>query len=398
MATKPTTSDVFNLIRPLLCAVTSPLGESSGFLLTKNGTMVTVAHNVPLNDPVVQLDLAGAINPLFPEPIKSINPKNAIALDLYAFETGIEVGSALPILPEAVKLHEGMKVFFAGFPFGHEKITFHKGVISSLTTTQGVVEFTIDGTVVPGNSGGPVVALHENIPYLIGMITSEMADFSSEDLKTIAMMKALKELKETEERNNPPQNLNELRFDQHGVTTPITITKTDGSTEVIAVNDRSTTILALDLIQRNLSTGVGRAFDIRALKYLTSEAVLETDKSTYFFPTGKGKKVFSGNITKTIVKKEKGSEKTEVVEVLKYMEVRYGKGKGPRGIRLTMSDKSGSYVYKFTDNPHTKTPQYNNKGNELYDAAALQAATLNLAQSPTFTCMAYNHLFTAVRQ
>lgn len=358
--TKLSTSDIYDKIRPLMCSINTPLGEASGFLLDKDGTVLTVAHNILFNNPnFVQLNYNNS-SPvtLFPSPLKFLNQNNAKILDLFALQTNISMNDVLPFLPEAIKLHEGMKVYFAGFPLGHEKITFHKGVISSLNNDQGIEEFTIDGTVVPGNSGGPVVVLHEGTPHLIGVMTSEMADFSPEDLKTIQIMKGLKELKESKTEQN--QSTNAMTINSEGLTVPIQI-NTPAGVETVCVNDRDTTILALDLIERNLSTGIGRAVDIRAYKHLTSDISLERATGSYFFPT-KGKGLIQGSLV------NQGNQR----EYLKYMEVRFGSGKGPRGIRLTMSDGSGSYNYKFEQNPHTSPGNYNKNQKELYLKAALE--------------------------
>lgn len=383
-ASKLSTADIFNKIRPLMCDLRSPLGQSSGFLLKTDGRMVvvTVAHNVHFNKPVALIFHDHLEEGFEASAIESINPVNAKILDLYAFKTDLPVIDTLEILPPDIPLYEGMKVFFAGYPLGHEKITFHKGLISTIKVNQYITEFTIDGTVVPGNSGGPVVALHENKPYLIGVITSELADFTPEDLKIIKILKALKEQKESQAIPTS-LGLGSIVVNQHGTTTSVPIINEKGDLEAVAVNDRDTAILALDLIQRNLSTGIGKAVDIRGFQYLTNEAPLRADTSVYFFPTGRKKLQTSGTIKNTDNKK-----------LLAYAEVEYAAGAGARGIKITMSDGSGTFQYRFDENPHFYTKQYNNNRGALYLNAA-QAASLLTPGIQTFTFEAYKKPFTA---
>jgi hypothetical protein len=263
-----------------------------------------------------------------------------------------------------------MKVYFAGYPLGQDTVTFHKGIISSITEDQGIKRFTIDGTVVPGNSGGPVVIQYEGKLYLIGVITSEVADFSPEDQKTIAIMKALSEIK----RKTPKQShSNAITLDQHGVTVPIQITTSQG-VETVLVNDRDITCLALDLIQRNLSTGIGKAIDIRHYRHLFQEEPRLQEIDRYSFPVGQGKTLVSGQVV------EKEGQKRILA---KYMEVRYGnKGGGNRGVRITLCPVlgKGTFNYKFSPNPHTAQGNYNKNQEELYLNAALKIVNHLISQ------------------
>lgn len=60
--------------------------------------------------------------------------------------------------------------------------------------------------------------------------------------------------------------------------------------------------------------------------------------------------------------------------LVKYMEVRYGKGKGNRGIRITPDPAlgDGTFNYKFSPNPHTAEGNYNKNQDDLYSKAALK--------------------------
>jgi len=397
---KLSTSYIFDKIRPLVCSIGSTIGESSGFFINHEGTILTVAHNIPeekadervqFTTDYVQIDYGIQGTPYFSQPSDGIVQGHAKVLDLYSMESKIQLSesSVVPILPEDIQLQEGMKVYFAGYPLSQDTVTFHKGTISSITEDQGIKRFTIDGTVVPGNSGGPVVIQYKGHVYLVGVITSEVADFSPEDQKTIAIMKALSEIK----RKQPQaSHSNAITLDQHGVTVPIQITTSQG-VETVLVNDRDITCLALDLIQRNLSTGIGKAIDIRHYRHLFQEEPRLQEIDRYSFPVGKGKKLISNTVGET-----DGEKRT----FAKYMEVRYGnKGRGNRGIHIMLCPAlgKGPLNYKFSPNPHTAQGNYNKNQEELYKEAALNVVRhlMSQKQAPkSFTFNACQATYSAI--
>lgn len=385
--------EIFDRVRPLMCSVASANGESSGFLF-KTGVMVTVMHNVSRG----QLDSVQVIShqqkesPFFPEVVSNINLDRAQMIDLCTFVQSVELKEGeeyLPLLPESVPLKEGMEVYFAGFPLGHDQITFHKGMISSIIAHKGYQEFTIDGTIVPGNSGGPVILLHENRPYLVGMITSEVADLNPEDIRTMQIFQAFSEV-------SPPK-LDVTDRDigcsiiqspkGYGIVVGMT---TQGRTENIVLYHSDASIFALELFRRNLSTGIGRALDLRCHSCLSNNQPLNRLGGTAYFPTGKGKKPVQGKYPST------GQE------ILKYIEVRYGgNGPGNRGIRVTMVDGAGSYSYKFSPNPHKAPGNYNKNREELYSEAAKAIGMFYQANDRTrspFDFGACQHTYTATRE
>jgi len=152
---KLSNSHVFDKIRPLVCSINSSKGESSGFFINHRGTLLTVAHNIPeenANERVqfttdyVQIDYGIQGNPYFSQPSDGIVQGHAKVLDLYSMESKIQLpeSSIIPVLPEDIQLQEGMKVYFAGYPLGHDTVTFHKGTISSIIEDQGIKRFTIE--------------------------------------------------------------------------------------------------------------------------------------------------------------------------------------------------------------------------------------------------------------
>ncbi len=359
--------DIFDKMRPLMCSVISTVGESSGFFIDKD-VVLTAAHNVPIRNGKFLPDLLQIEHketPTHPQQLPSTNEIHAKILDLYPMKTDCAIADELiPLLPDNVELKEGMKVYFAGYPLGQDTVTFHRGMISSISKIDNIREFTIDGTVVPGNSGGPVVVKYEGKPYLAGVITSEIADFSLEDQQAIAVMSALKNKYESlDKKNLPSVQFGSITLDTRGVSEKIAILTPDGQKE-IEVNDRATIAQALELIQKNLSTGIGKAIDIRHYQDLTRTAPPLSRAFNDSFPVkGKGKKLYSRVLT--------DKAKTEIAKLL---EKRYGNtGGGNRGVRIILCAPLGkeNKLYKFSPNPHTAPGNYNNHQPELYDKAGI---------------------------
>ncbi len=376
---KLSTMEVFDRIRPLLCSLNSTLGEFSGFFLDKE-TILTATHSIPFNSEdrlfameYVQVSYPQQEKPYFPEPSDGIIKDHAVELDVFSMksEAQLEKEEVDPIklLPDDLFLQEGMKVYFAGYPLGQGKATFHKGIVSSISEDRGTRRFTIDGTVVPGNSGGPVVTQFDGKVYLVGVITAEVADFTPEDRKTIAIMQALKNKRnESPNTNAPLISVGRMSLGNDGITNSINI-RTNQGPETIKLNDMDVIHLALDLIQRNMSTGIGKAVDIRHYGNLfKEEPKLEIEDKQDFLVGGKGKAL----IAKTVNTEIEKNGKPEQVGLVKYCEVRYGNsGGGNRGIRFFLLPALGKGVirYKFSPNPHNASGNYNKNREELYDKA-----------------------------
>lgn len=72
----------------------------------------------------------------------------------------------------------GQKIYFAGFPFGTNYPILHKGYVSSAQIGRESDRFTIEGTIVRGHSGGPIVLAGTTELQLIGIISSQLCDIS----------------------------------------------------------------------------------------------------------------------------------------------------------------------------------------------------------------------------
>ena len=66
----------------------------------------------------------------------------------------------------------GEKLFFGGFPLTQNLFTFHKGMVSSVSDGH----FTVDGTVVAGHSGSPIVRIQGSEIHVVGILISEVTD------------------------------------------------------------------------------------------------------------------------------------------------------------------------------------------------------------------------------
>ncbi len=80
----------------------------------------------------------------------------------------------------------GEKIYYAGYPLNHAQPSFHKGRVSSLAEEEGT--FTIDATVLPGNSGAPVFAQYGSRLYLVGMIIAELANIDPSLKRNMEML------------------------------------------------------------------------------------------------------------------------------------------------------------------------------------------------------------------
>ncbi len=78
----------------------------------------------------------------------------------------------------------GSKVYFAGYPLTQMQPLVHKGYISSVDNQNAF--FTIDGTIVSGNSGGPVAIKDNNALILVGIISSQIVDMTKQLMKSSA--------------------------------------------------------------------------------------------------------------------------------------------------------------------------------------------------------------------
>ena len=289
--------EIYQKIDDVICRIITSKGKASGFLIGKD--LVCVPFHVLELQEIEKIDdkrsrfQIKAIHCIYQgvqyeAQWHTINLDTAINLDCAIFkiiDNDFSPSQSLPLF--ANDIEPGEKVYFGGFPLTQEHPTFHAGTVSSLSSKGEVSYFTIDGTVVPGNSGGPIFVVHENVLKLAGIVTYQIADFSAEDQKTIAIIRALRTLWQTQSKNNTIG----ITLGPHGFSTTIEIDTPHGR-ETITVNDRDTICMAVDLIQRNLSTGIGKALHVRHLKDVCDGRMVSIEGfASNSFPVMKGERL-----------------------------------------------------------------------------------------------------------
>ena len=134
-------------------------GGGSGFVIDRDGHIVTNAHVVDDADEIVVEFYEGAI--VRAEPVGS-DP----ASDLAVIKVDVPAHQLTPIrLADSDNLTVGQTVLAIGSPF-RQGWTLTSGIISAVDRTiQGLTEFSIggviqtDASINPGNSGGPLINL-----------------------------------------------------------------------------------------------------------------------------------------------------------------------------------------------------------------------------------------------
>ena len=134
-------------------------GEGSGFIINKEGYILTNAH-VVLGSDAVQVALSDG--KLFRGRPVGIDPIGDIAL------IKIDAGYDLPVLPlgSSGKLKPGEWVMAIGSPFGLD-LTVTAGIVSGKGRSLGMSPFDdfiqTDAPINPGNSGGPLINTHGEV-------------------------------------------------------------------------------------------------------------------------------------------------------------------------------------------------------------------------------------------
>ncbi len=189
--TKLTKVEVFAELKKNICSVTIDGTKSSGFFLS-NDVAISTFHSATgmfmhhhTNGKVsvdneaisVRYDGEGSAGSVY---YADHEPKDMLEKSMQLDLLGIKVENTkdkkvFPLID--FELKEGMTVYYGGFPLSQNVVTLHKGTISSIDSTKdGVNYFTVDGTVVPGNSGGPVLVQKDYELYLAGVMVAEVAD------------------------------------------------------------------------------------------------------------------------------------------------------------------------------------------------------------------------------
>lgn len=276
---------VFDRMREVICSITSPNSKSSGFFLGRNVAVVSFhpivgdvcrpeRERVQFSSEQLRLQYNQKEYPVgFELPFPSACSMNqrqvfidryfgkAGKMDLMFLKTPQPVcNQFFPIIPEDFILKEGMKVYLGGFPFAQTVPTFHKGMISSVKrdAEDDMQYFTIDGTIVAGNSGSPVFVQIEGELFIAGIIIAEVADLDPDFRKVTSWL----------EHFGKQENLDGFH---------VTVTDPDGTRTSISRDQF--VIKAINTLRRNMSTGIGKAVDARMILRLQNPYVSEEEVS-----------------------------------------------------------------------------------------------------------------------
>lgn len=152
-------------------------GQGSGFILTKDGLILTNNHVIG-NSPQ-RLEVMLSNKHKYKAKVLAADKGHDLAL------LKIDAPDLLPVtLSDSRSLTVGQRVYAIGNPFGLNG-TMTRGIISAIRSIRGTegnpIEDAIqtDAAVNPGNSGGPLLNSHGDVIGITTMIASNGADQSS---------------------------------------------------------------------------------------------------------------------------------------------------------------------------------------------------------------------------
>ncbi len=152
-------------------------GQGSGFILDKQGHILTNNHVVDGNSPRIEVQLSDKHK--YKAMVMGIDKVHDLAL------LQINAPNLHPVeLANSNNLQVGQKVFAIGNPFGLSG-TMTRGIISAMRSVRGPTGSAIDNAIQtdaainPGNSGGPLLNSQGQVIGINTMIASNNADQSA---------------------------------------------------------------------------------------------------------------------------------------------------------------------------------------------------------------------------
>lgn len=258
--------DVYKVMEPCICSVHTPIGKATGFFVNETGMLTTALHiiqftNGSTNSEQIKVRHGGKDHSVqfTAGTIETLKYRSDVDICLLQIIPQIQT-KCMFLEKDISQLNIGTEVFFSGFPLSQSSLTFHKGMVSSIPPTiNGICHFTIDGTIVQGNSGGPVAMISENRLVVIGMIFQEAAELSQDFYHGKCVLDGLRK----EEKSSGFQT---------------TITFPDGTT---LTKSRSQFLAnVIDTLVSNISTGIGKAIHTQHIIQMSrSEGIPEEEKS-----------------------------------------------------------------------------------------------------------------------
>ncbi len=205
--------------------------------------------------------LQGEINlPILSEKIlKNYAYFDAVPIKITFFEDGssfsskhkiINTGEKIDPLPQTESpLKIGEKIYFGGYPLTQKEYTFSTGMISAFTYSEKRTSIVIEAPIAPGNSGSPVFLQRNGKVYSIGIITSEVAHVSEKILDF---------------KKNLQANRTEIII--------------EGQTRAADFGLMGSIRETIETLLNNLSTGKGKATEIRNIETLYNENFVNHDE------------------------------------------------------------------------------------------------------------------------
>lgn len=252
-----TLKEVYAKIKPLICKVLGDNAEGTGFFLNDTGLVLTAAHikatSILYNGKTYEIKGVS---------LDYYSRENASQVDLQLLQVQASKTERLVIkdlepfslAKEHETLEEGEEIYFGGFPFTQKIATFHQGYVSSISKERDFYSFTIDATVVPGNSGSPVVMQKEGKLHLLGVVRSEISDLHPQFQKMTTLLERMKPRDATMHYIDPLGN------------------------QTIPIGIATNLHMGFSAILSNLSTGIGKVVHVVHLRNMFS---LRSSKASY---------------------------------------------------------------------------------------------------------------------
>ncbi|NGX43324.1 MAG: hypothetical protein K940chlam7_01619, partial [Chlamydiae bacterium] len=199
--------------------------------------------------------------------ISTFTQRTDIDLALLQIVPSIPTPHFLHVQKSISELHIGTDIYFAGYPLNQTTLTFHKGMVSSFPPhVNGINHFTIDGTIVKGNSGGPVIQVEKDRLVLIGIIFESVADVNEKFFLASEVLEHI--------RMQPPQGL--------------VMTISSGQGDVKSISETQMLLDIIDVLKKNLSTGIGKALHAQHITQMTQLTGISPSSDATKTPTQVG--------------------------------------------------------------------------------------------------------------
>jgi hypothetical protein len=224
--------EAFEVIRPHVFLVETPMGSGSGFLVATTGDrgMVGIAtaghvieHAFKWNQPIRVFDTESKKGILLEAQNRAILGnwgRDAAAIVFEPQELPMPA-APLSLIPPENRIKVGVEIAWMGFPgVTDRELCFFSGAVSRYRPDN--EEYLVDGVAINGVSGGPAMQLKPSGPRLIGLVSAYIPnrltggslpglcvikDISSlkQEIQTIVSFRAAKAKEQASAESLPPE-------------------------------------------------------------------------------------------------------------------------------------------------------------------------------------------------